>query len=393
MSSMESYPRKIVLLGATGSIGTQALQVIRESAGKLSVSSLAARSDVEGTLRAALEFRPERVAMADPSAAGALEAALENRLGGESPEVLSGEEGVRELAARSHGAVVLNAVVGSAGLLPSLAALDAGALLALANKESLVMAGPLVMERSRGSGELVPVDSEHSSLFRLVRAQDPSWVRSVTLTASGGAFRDWTLERMKGITPEQALSHPVWNMGNRITVDSATMMNKALEVIEAQHLFELDSSRVKVLIHPQAYVHGLIELEDGTLMAHIGEPDMKTPIAYALYYPSNTPPREPAPDLAALGSLAFESPDRERFPCLDLGYRAAEEGGTSPAALNAADEVAVQAFLEGTIPFTDIPRIVKGVLDERPAEEIDSPEHVLEVDRWARDRAAQMIAG
>lgn len=393
MSSMELHPRKVVLLGATGSIGTQALEVIRESAGMLSVDSLAARSDVEGTLRAALEFRPDRVALADSSAVGALSAALEDRLGGDSPEVLSGDEGVRELAAGSSGAVVLNAIVGSAGLLPSLAALDAGALLALANKESLVMAGPLVMDRSRGSGGLVPVDSEHSSLFRLVRAHDPSRVRSITLTASGGAFRDWPLERMKGVTPEQALNHPVWNMGNRITVDSATMMNKALEVIEAQHLFDLDSSRVNVVIHPQAYVHGLIELEDGTLMAHIGVPDMKIPIAYALYYPSNSPAGEPAPDLAALGSLTFESPDRERFPCLDLGYRAAEEGGTSPAALNAADEVAVQAFLAGTIAFTDIPRIVKGVLDERPAEDVDSPEHVLEVDRWARDRAAQMIAG
>jgi 1-deoxy-D-xylulose-5-phosphate reductoisomerase len=386
-------PRLVSVLGATGSIGRQALDVIRRSHGRLAVRALAAARSVEAIAAQVTEFRPAKVAMADPAAASDLELRLERALGGDAPEVASGDAAVRALAAEPEADVVLNALVGSAGLMPSLAALEAGRVLALANKESLVMAGPLVMAAARERGTLVPVDSEHSSLFRCVRSLGSRGARAVTLTASGGAFKDWPLERMKNVTPEMALRHPVWNMGRRVTVDSATMMNKALEVIEAQHLFGLEASNVRVVIHPQAYVHGMVELADGTLIAHIGPPDMRVPIAYALSYPEDPEPLGAAPELAAVGSLQFEEPDRRRFPCLELGYRAAGEGGTSPAVLNAADEVAVEAFLEGRIAFPEIAELARRVMDERGAEAIESPEQVFEADAGARAAALRLIEG
>jgi 1-deoxy-D-xylulose-5-phosphate reductoisomerase len=384
--------KKVTLLGSTGSIGRQALEVVRDSGGRLSACALAARDDVEGVLSQAIEFRPDAVALVDAGAAAKLKRELREKLGTEAPAVLEGEAGVVELAADGRSDVVLNAIVGSAGLLPSLAALDAGIRLALANKESLVMAGPLVMSKARPEGALTPVDSEHSSLFRCSRGAGPE-LRSVTLTASGGAFWGLSLEQMERVTPEQALRHPVWNMGKRITVDSATMMNKALEVIEAQHLFGLEASSVRVAVHPQAYVHGLVELSDGTLLAHMGPPDMKIPIAYALYYPEPATAGVETINLAELDSFVFEKPDYDRFPCLRLGYVAAERGGTAPAALNAADEVAVEAFLEGRIRFTDIAAVVGRVLDDHRAEPLESADQVLEVDGWARGLAGSLAAG
>ncbi len=386
-----SSPRSITILGATGSIGAQALDVVRRSHGRLAVRALAAKGSVEALASQVEEFAPAKVAVADAGAATELERRLRTALGEGAPEVLAGEAAVSALAAEPETDVVLNALVGSAGLKPSLAALEAGRILALANKESLVMAGPLVMAAARERGTLVPVDSEHSSLFRCVRCQASRGVRAVTLTASGGAFRDWPLERMNEVTPEMALRHPVWNMGRRVTVDSATMMNKALEVIEAQHLFELDASNVRVVVHRQAYVHGLVELADGTLLAHIGPPDMRIPIAYALNYPADPDPLGEAPDLAALGSLQFEEPDPRRFPCLELGYRAAGEGGTSPAVLNAADEVAVEAFLGGRIAFTEIAELARRVMDESGVEDLESPEQVFEADARARATARRLI--
>jgi 1-deoxy-D-xylulose-5-phosphate reductoisomerase len=385
--------RRITVLGATGSIGRQALDVIRRSRGRLAVRALAAATSVEALAAQVMEFRPVKVAMADPGAASELASRLGRALGGDAPEVLPGEAAVRALAAEPEADVVLNALVGSAGLTPSLAALEAGLVLALANKESLVTAGPLVMAAARARGTLVPVDSEHSSLFRCVRSLGSRGARAVILTASGGAFRDWPLERMKDVTPEMALRHPVWNMGRRVTVDSATMMNKALEVIEAQHLFGLDASKVRVVIHPQAYVHGMVELADGTLLAHVGPPDMRVPIAYALNYPEDPEPLGPAPDLARVGSLQFEEPDPRRFPCLDLGYRAAEEGGTSPAVLNAADEVAVEAFLSGRVAFPEIAELVRRVMDESGVEAVESPEQIFEADARARGAARRLIEG
>ncbi len=391
MSAEVKEPRAVTVLGSTGSIGVQALDVVRASRGRLSIRGLAARADSASMAGQALEFKPSYLAMSDPAAGAAVRRSLKERMGDDAPEVLLGDEGVLELASGMGADVVLNAIVGSAGLLPSLSSLDAGVRLALANKETLVMAGPLVMRKAGRDGALIPVDSEHSSVFRCARGRERSRVRSVTLTASGGAFRGWPPERIARVSPEDALKHPVWDMGRRITVDSASMMNKALEVIEAQHLFDLPPSSVKVVVHPQAYVHGLVELGDGTLLAHLGPPDMRIPIAYALLFPDGDPPGHEALDLAALKTLEFERPDFEKFPCLALGYRAAEEGGTSPAALNAADEMAVEAFLGRRIGFTDIAAVARKVLDAHSTERIESPEQVLEVDRWARELARSLV--
>jgi len=385
--------RRVTILGATGSVGRQALDVVAESDGCLKVLGLAVKENTDGLLPLIREHRPRFVAVTNPAAAESLEGELKDVAPGSRPEVLPGESGLLELAGNGEADLVLNAVVGSAGLLPTLAALDAGSILALANKESLVMAGPLVMEKAAESGGLVPVDSEHSSLFRCMLGRDPERVRSVTLTGSGGSLKDWPAEGMKKAEPEEVLRHPVWNMGRRITVDSATLMNKALEVIEAQHLLGVDLSKINVVIHPQAFVHGLVELEDGTLLAHLSEPDMKIPIAYALYYPAAAPALLPMLDLAEIGNLAFERPDLERFPCLCLGYRAANEGGTLPAVLNAADEVAVDGFLRKKIKLTEIAEIAGKVMGDHEVREISSAEQILEVDRWARDKARSYLPG
>lgn len=385
--------KKVAVLGSTGSVGGQALEVIRKSRGRFAVHSLAAMDNVDGLMAQVMEFRPGRVALARETAAVEISHRLKKSLGGDAPEILEGREGVLELAADPRADVILNAVVGSDGLLPTLAALDAGLHLALANKESLVMAGPLVMAKASIKGTLVPVDSEHSSIHRCLEGRDRAQVCAVILTASGGAFRNLPVERLKDVTPEEALNHPVWSMGHRITVDSASMMNKALEIIEAQHLFGVDPSRVRVVLHPQAYVHGLVELTDGTLIAHLGLPDMKTPIAFALDYPDCEPGETESLDLAALGSLSFERPDHQRYPSLALGYKAAQEGGTMPAVMNAADEVAVKGFIDGRITFPAIAEIVSSVMKDHDVEELVSIEQALEADSWGRNRAAGLVGG
>lgn len=386
-----SEVRRVAVLGATGSVGRQALDVVRKSGGALQVCGLACKENVEVLAPLVEEFRPRLVAVTDPAAEEVLRGKLEGISSRHRPKILAGEKGLSELAACREADIVLNALVGSVGLMPTLSALEAGAILALANKESLVTAGPLVMEKAASCGTLVPVDSEHSSLFRCLQGRDPLTIRSLTLTGSGGSLKSWAAERMEKARPEEVLRHPVWNMGRRITVDSATLMNKALEIIEAQHLFQIDVSKINAVIHPQAFVHGIVELEDGTLFAHLSEPDMKIPISYALYYPSPGPVQRKALDLAEIGRLSFERPDLERFPCLCLGYAAAKEGGTLPAVLNAADEVAVEGFLKGKIKLTEIAGIVRRVMDEHEVETIRSPEQVLEADRWARDRALSLV--
>jgi len=387
---LKETTRKITLLGSTGSIGTQTLEVVGGSGRALSIHALAAGTNVEKMEAQIAQFGPKRVAMADAAAAGELEARLSRLPQDLRPEVLRGERGIVELASDREADVVVNAVVGARGLLPTLAALDSGVILALANKESLVAGGELVMESAR-RGTLIPVDSEHSSIYRCIGRRDRGRIRSITITASGGAFRDWPLDRLAEARPEDALRHPVWNMGARVTIDSATMMNKALEIIEARHLFALEPSRIRVVVHPQAYVHGLVELSDGTLLAHLAPPDMRVPIAFALYYPEEPPLHEPTVDLAEAGALEFAEPDAERYPCLELGYRAAAAGGTSPAVLNAADEVAVSAFLEGRIAVTDIAEIARRVLDEHSPAGLESAEQALAADRWARKRASALI--
>jgi 1-deoxy-D-xylulose-5-phosphate reductoisomerase len=286
----------------------------------------------------------------------------------------------------------MNAVVGVAGLPHTLAALEAGNRLALANKESLVAAGPLVKAALKQGGELVPVDSEHSALFQCLIGEHPEGVKSVILTASGGPFRGWDHNRLETVTPEQALRHPNWVMGKRITVDSSTLVNKALEVIEAHYLFDLDFDRIAVLVHPQSIVHSMVEFSDGSFKAHLGPPDMRIPIAFALTHPSRG--RSQLKPFAWPGqTLTFEEPDLDGFPALGLGYEAGRRGGSTPAVFNAADEVAVEAFLQGRLGFTGIPRVIAGTMEAVPNVQVSRLDDVIEVDRQARAAAAALIAG
>jgi 1-deoxy-D-xylulose-5-phosphate reductoisomerase len=303
--------------------------------------------------------------------------------------VLGGDEGIAALAASSTADVVLNGIVGAAGLAPTLSALEAGKRVALANKESLVVGGELVMALARQPGQLLPVDSEHNAIWQLLEGRDRDQVARIVLTASGGPFRGASRERLARVTPEEALAHPTWSMGPKITVDSATLANKGLEIIEAHHLFGIPYDRIDVVIHPQSIVHGLVEITDGTLFAELGEPDMRAPIRAALTWPERVPVAAHV-DVTALGGLTFESPDAEAFPALAIAREAGRAGGTAPAVFNAANEVAVAAFLDRRIGFLDIPAICERVLEEHDVVRARSLEDLLAADAWARGRAGAM---
>jgi 1-deoxy-D-xylulose-5-phosphate reductoisomerase len=340
------------------------------------VHALAAGRGGDALLRLALAHPQAKVVAA--AATGEERRVLQQALGG---RVAFGPEAVLDLA-RLPGSTVLNAIVGAAGLEASVAALEAGNRLALANKESMVAGGPVVAAAlERGGGELLPVDSEHSALAQCLAGEDPSAVRRILLTASGGPFR--SRADLEAVTPAEALAHPTWQMGRRITIDSATLMNKALEVIEAHYLFGVDFSRIEVVVHPQSVVHSLVEFADGSLKAQLGAPDMRLPIQYALTYPARVEGLLPPFDLVGR-TLTFEAPDLDRFPCLRLGYQAGRAGGAAPAVLNAADEIAVRAFLEGRIGFTAIPVVVARTLEGVPARPVATVAEVLEVDAEAR---------
>jgi 1-deoxy-D-xylulose-5-phosphate reductoisomerase len=376
--------RKVLILGSTGSIGTQALDVVGRSE-ELQVVGLAAGSGWEATLEQAREHGVPVVALAD-------EAAAERARGEWSGRVLSGEEGVRELIASSGADLVLNGIVGAAGLASTVVALSAGIDVALANKESLVVGGELVMALAEGTGaRLLPVDSEHSALHQLIGAEGPGTVEKLILTASGGPFRG--REDLSGVSVADALAHPTWRMGGRITIDSATLMNKGFEAIEAHHLFAVPYERIDVVVHPQSLVHSLIQLIDGSSLAHLGHPDMRVPISYALHFPNRAGVDVPRLDLAAAGELTFEHPDPETFACLRLALDAGEAGGTAPCVLNAADEVAVAAFLDGRIPFIGIPAVIERVLEEMPPRPITHFDDLFATDAEARERSRETIAG
>ncbi|MDQ2676884.1 MAG: 1-deoxy-D-xylulose-5-phosphate reductoisomerase, partial [Actinomycetota bacterium] len=351
--------KRVVVLGSTGSIGVQALEVIEAAGDELQLAGISAQTSWEEAIAQADRHGADRIAIADPAAA--------ERCAGEHPNVLAGPEGVRELVATSGADLVLNAITGSAGLGPTIVALSEGIDLALANKESLVVGGELVTALAEATGaQIIPVDSEHSALFQLINAErTPGTVEKLVLTASGGPFRE--REDLSAVTIDEALAHPTWEMGGRITIDSATLFNKGLELIEAHHLFGIAYRQIDVVVHPQSIIHSLIHLNDGASLAHLGYPDMRVPISYALHYPDRADVPMPSLDLAQLGSLTFEEPDLERFPCLRLAREAGEAGGTAPCVLNAADEVAVTAFLDERIPFTAIPEIVERTLGEMPA--------------------------
>jgi 1-deoxy-D-xylulose-5-phosphate reductoisomerase len=374
--------RKVVVLGATGSIGVQALEVIARS-DELAVAGLSADSSWERLVEAAGEHGVPRIALADPEAAERAAAAWRG-------QVLSGEQGVRDLVASSDADLVLNGIVGFAGLGPSIVALTEGIDLALANKESLVVGGGLVNALAEATdARIIPVDSEHSALFQLVSAEGPGTVERLVLTASGGPFRGRS--DLAGVTREEALAHPTWDMGGRITIDCATLANKGFEMIEAHHLFGVPYERIDVLVHPQSIVHSLVHLNDGASLAHLGYPDMRVPISYALHFPERADVPLRALDLAEVGELTFEAPDLEAFPCLRLARQAGEAGGTAPCVLNAADEVAVGAFLQGRISFTAIPEVVEATLDAMPAAEPSHFDDLYAADEAARERAGRLV--
>jgi 1-deoxy-D-xylulose-5-phosphate reductoisomerase len=374
--------KKLVILGCTGSVGTQALQIVATSE-ELSVVGLAADSNWEQTLEQAREHGVPALALADDEAAGRAKEAWNGN-------VLAGEKGIRELIAASGADLVLNGIVGAAGLGPTIVALSEGIDVALANKESLVIGGELVTALAEGTGaRLLPVDSEHSALFQLIRAQPPGSVERLVITASGGPLRGRA--DLEGVTREEALAHPTWDMGGRITVDCATLMNKGFEMIEAHHLFGVPYGRIEVVVHPQSIVHSLIDLNDGASLAHLGYPDMRVPISYALTFPERADTEVPALDLPAIGELTFEPPDLDVFPCLRLAREAGEAGGTAPCVLNAADEVAVGAFLDDRLRFTGIAEVVERVLAEMPAEPVSHFEELFAVDEEARRRSTGLI--
>jgi 1-deoxy-D-xylulose-5-phosphate reductoisomerase len=381
--------KSLAILGSTGSIGQSTLAVVAEHSDEFAVTGLAAGQNVKVLAEQIRQFGPVRVSVQDETAAANLRQLLPP---GAAPEILWGAAGAREVAVASGADLVVSAMVGAVGLAPTLAAIQAGLPVALANKETLVAAGSLVMAAARERGvPIIPVDSEHSAIFQALHGQRPEDVRRLWLTASGGPFRTWDPERLRGVTAAQALKHPNWSMGPKITIDSATMMNKALEVIEASVLFGLPVDQVGVYIHPQSIIHSLVEFVDGSVIAQLGVPDMRLPIAYALTYPRRLPLNSPPLDLCRVGRLTFETPDTARFPGLALGYFAARAGGTMPAVLNAANEMAVAAFLNGRLGFMGIPQTVEATMEAHRREPLESLEQVLAINHWARNFAQGLI--
>jgi 1-deoxy-D-xylulose-5-phosphate reductoisomerase len=380
-------PRRVAILGSTGSIGCQALDVVSRSGSELSVVALSAASSWESLLEQAQRYGVRRVAIADPDAAArASEAWTEG-------EVLAGPDGVVRLITDCECDMVLNAIVGSAGLLPTVATLAEGIDLALANKESLVVGGELVTALAQATGAaIIPVDSEHSALQQLLAAERPGTVDRLILTASGGPFRGMRREDLEHVTTEQALAHPTWDMGGKITIDSATLMNKGLELIEAHHLFGTPYEQIDLVVHPQSIVHSLVQLCDGATLAHLGYPDMRVPISYALHHPERVDVPVRALNLVEVGALTFEPIDEETFSCVRLAREAARAGGTAPCTLNAANEVAVQAFLGGRLRFLDIAAVIEESLAELPPAPVHSFESLGEADAGARRVAGELVA-
>ena len=385
-------PKRLSILGATGSIGRSCAQVIAAAPGRFSVVSLAGGRDGAALAKCAIELGAEFAAVADPAGYPDLKAGL----AGHAVEIAAGPAAVEEAALREADLVV-SAIVGAAGLRPTFAAIAAGRTVALANKETLVCAGEVVMERARREGSMVlPMDSEHNALFQAIGGRDPDAIEMMTITASGGPFREWSAERITAATREEALAHPNWVMGPKVTIDSAGLMNKGLELIEAHHLFGLPADRLDVVVHPQSIVHGLIAFADGSLIAGMASPDMRTPIAHCLAYPDRIASGVRAPDLAALGRLTFERADLERFPALGLAIEALRSGGGAPTALNAANEIAVAAFLDQRIGFGDIARLVAKTLAAMTATgELSAPADIAEalaIHHIATDRTASLLA-
>jgi len=387
----------VTVLGSTGSIGTSTLDVLGRHPGRFRVVALTAHRDIETLFAQCGRFRPDYAVMADAAAAARLAARLGSA--GSATTVLAGADGLEAVARLPEVGYVMAAIVGAAGLVPALAAARAGKRVLLANKEALVVAGALFIDAARSAGaRILPIDSEHNAVFQCLppgfeHGLDGVGVRRILLTASGGPFRVTPIADLDDVTPDQACAHPNWSMGRKISVDSATMMNKGLEVIEAHWLFAAAPEQIEVVLHPQSVVHSMVEYVDGSVLAQLGNPDMRTPIAHALGWPERMESGVGSLNLVTVGRLDFEPPDQGRFPCLRLAYEALRAGGTAPAILNAANEVAVQAFLERRIPFTGIARLVGGVLENLPSAAVSDLEGLLAIDQEARRMAERMVSG
>ena len=380
--------KTIVILGSTGSIGTNTLDIVQRFPKEFQVVGLTAGGNIDKLEEQIRLFKPQAVAVSLESSA----AELRQRCAGVPVEILFGEEGIAQVAAMPGAELVISAIVGGAGLVPTLTAIRTGKHIALANKEPMVMAGKLMQEEAhKHQVRIFPVDSEHSAIFQSLEGHRLKDVRRLILTASGGALWTLTKTQLQDVTPERALQHPNWKMGSKITIDSATLMNKGLEVVEARWLFDIPESRIDVLIHRESIIHSLVEYEDRSMIAQLGLPDMRTPISYAMRYPERMPLDLPSLDLTEVGTLTFCQPDHDRFPCLRLGYESLKTGGSMPAAMNAANEVAVEAFLHGGIRFVEIAEVIRDTMEAHSPHEIECLEDALEADRWAREKADSLV--
>ena len=379
----------LTILGATGSIGKNTLNVVDRFPDLFSVKALTAGKNISLLADQIKRFSPELAVVYSETDALQLK---ERLLPDNCTEILFGEEGYRAAAVHPDVDTVVSAIVGAAGLLPTLAAIDAGKHIALANKETLVMAGDIVMSRAKEKNvSILPVDSEHSAIFQCLAGNRKKDFKKILLTASGGPFRNLPADQFKSITPEKALAHPTWEMGDKISIDSATLMNKGLEVIEAKHLFDVSHQKIEVVIHPQSIIHSMVAYIDGSVIAQMGTPDMKGAIAYALSYPERLPLNLPLPDFAGIGALTFETPDMVKFPCLAHAFAACEAGGTLPCVLNAANEVAVDAFLNKRIGFTQIPEVIDHTMGKHNVISVPEIDEILLADQWARLSAEKWV--
>jgi 1-deoxy-D-xylulose-5-phosphate reductoisomerase len=380
--------KSIIILGSTGSIGTNTLDIVQRFPDGFRVVGLTAGNNIDKLEAQIRQFAPIAVAVSTESSA----ALLRNRCVDLPVEILAGEEGITQVAAGLHADLVISAIVGAAGLVPTLSAIRSGKHIALANKEPMVMAGKLMQDEARKHGvRIFPVDSEHSAIFQSLEGHRIEDVRRLILTASGGALWTMTQEELLSVTPERALQHPNWKMGSKITIDSATLMNKGLEVVEARWLFDISESNIDVLIHRESIIHSLVEYNDRSMIAQLGLPDMRTPISYAMRYPARMALDLPSLDLTEIGRLTFCKPDHDRFPCLNLGYESLRIGGTMPAAMNAANEIAVDAFLNHGLRFSEIPQVIRSTMEAHAHQEITCLDDALEADRWAREKAESLV--
>ncbi|MEL6854725.1 MAG: 1-deoxy-D-xylulose-5-phosphate reductoisomerase [Cyanobacteria bacterium J06607_13] len=385
--------KAITLLGSTGSIGTQTLDILEHHPDQFRLVGIAAGSNATLLAEQVMQFRPEIVAICDESKLSELKEAIAPL--DPQPKILAGEQGIVEVARYGDAEAVVTGIVGCAGLLPTLAAIEAGKDIALANKETLIAGGPVVLPLAKKHGvKLLPADSEHSAIFQCLQGVPEGGLRRILLTASGGAFRDWPVEDLPKVTMADAIKHPNWSMGKKITVDSATLMNKGLEVIEAHYLFGMDYDNIDIVIHPQSIIHSLIELQDTSVLAQLGWPDMRLPLLYAISWPERIYTDWQPLDLVKAGDLTFREPDRVKYPCMDLAYAAGRAGGTMTAVLNAANEQAVAMFLEEKIHYLEIAKVIEKVCDRHQADLNTSPnlEDILAVDQWARRAVTELTA-